>query len=458
MLNIAAELKSFNLTDERLRALERIIPIDLVQQVLQQTGHSRRHYTTLPPCLVVWLVIGMGLFATDSYTDLFKRFQHFRRGGTPHRNTIGAARKGLGTAVMRLLARRVVRLLGAPDSPGCFYKGLRLMALDSFTLDVPDSPGNAHTFGYPKGRKGQGAFPQVRVLSLCETGSHISWRHLIKPGRRGEIGMAPTLLRHVEADMLVLWDRNFFSYKALKAVRAGNAHLLCRLKKSVLKKNKLGVVIEVLADGTYLAKAYASEKDRRHDQDGIVVRVLEYTLDDPGRPSKEGEKVHRLLTTLLDVAQHPALDLIVLYHERWEEELAIDEIKTHQREREVLRSQTPAGVVQEIDGLLLAHYAVRALMAEAAFQAGVGPRQISFVGTLKVLRCRLPEIQPGRAKRQQWWEELVAEVSELVLPPRRDRVNPRVKKRPGGFWPKKRPHHRHYPQPTKPFRKAINLC
>ena len=460
MINLSAELASFagTLSDERLRALERIIPLELVQEVLEQTGHARRHCDTLPPCFVVWLVIGLGLFATDSYVDIFKRLQRFRPGATPHRNTIGAARQGLGCAVMRLLEQRVVRLLGQADTPDCFYKDLRLMAVDSFKLDLFDSPANARVFGYPKGRKGKGAFPQARVLALCETGTHVIYRHLIKPGQRGEIGMTPTLLRHLEAGMLVMWDRNLFSYKALKEVRNCNAHLLCRLKKNVLKKNKLGVVIEVLSDGSYLAKAYASEKDRRHDKDGIKVRVIEYTLEDPGRPIKKEERVHRLMTTLLDEEEYPAEELIVLYHERWEEELTIDEIKTHQRQREVLRSQTPAGVVQEIEGLLLGHYAVRAVMAEAAAAAGVGPRQISFVGTLKVLRNRLPEAKPGKAKRKKWWQNLVAEVSELVLPPRRNRVNPRVMRRPGGFWPKKREHHKQHPQPAMPFRDSIRLC
>lgn len=455
MVNLSAELKSFSgtLGDERLRALERIIPLDLVQEVLQQTGHTRRRYKTLPPCFVVWLGIGLGLFASDSYTDLFQRFQRFRKGGTPHRNTIGSARKGLGTAVLRLLTQRVVRLLGQPDTPHCFHKGLRLMALDSFTLDVPDSPANARVFGYPKGKKGQGAFPQVRVLSLCETGRHVNWRHLIKPGQRGEIGMAPALLRHVAADMLVLWDRNFFSYKALKSLRDRGAHLLCRLKQPVLTE-----AFFTLPDGSYLAKAYATPKDRRHDEGGIVVRVSEYTLEDPGRPVKAAERVHRLMTTLLDAAEHPAEELVVLYHERWEEELTIDKIKTHQREREVLRRETPAGVVQEIEGLLLGHYAVRSVMAQAAGSAGVAPRQLSFVGALKVLRNRLPEVTPSKAGRKRWWQDLLQEVGELVLPPRRDRINPRVMRRPGGFWPKKREQHRQHPQPTVPFRDSICLC
>src|SRR5206468_3082114 len=121
----------------------------------------------------------------------------------------------------------------------------------------------------------------------------------------------------------------------------------------------------------YLAKLYASSHQRKRDQGGIRVRIIDYTLDDPGR-SGCGEK-HRLLTTLLSGSHHPAKRLVALYHERWEEELAVDELKTHERERSVLRSETPAGVVQEVEGLLLAHYVIRVLMVEAARREGVPP-------------------------------------------------------------------------------------
>lgn len=455
MIDLVRDLRAVSEgpSDDRVRALERIISVDTIQAVLRRTGHARRHYKILPAWFVAWLVIGLGLFATDCYTLIFKRLQRFRKGATPSRGALGEARKGLGCAVLRHLAREVIRLRGQPDTPGCFYQGLRLMALDSFLLDLYDSPDNGRVFGYPKGRRGTGAFPQARVLALCETGTHVLWRYQIKPSRRGEIGMAPPLLRHVEAGMLVIWDRNLLSYRALQVIHARGGHVLGRLKKRVL-----GQPIQELADGTYLAKAYATPKDRRNDRDGITVRVIAYTLQDPGRPVKESDRVHRLMTTLLDVERYPAPELIVLYHERWEEELSIDEVKTHLKERPVLRSQTPAGVVQEIDGLLLAHYAVRAVMAEAAAAADVAPRSLSFTATLKVLRCRLAEVPAERAEHERWWHELLAEVGELQLEPRRDRINPRVVRRPGGFWPKKRRHHYRPPQPTMPFRDSIRLC
>jgi hypothetical protein len=438
-------------TDERARALERIIPRAEVQAVLEQTGHARRHCARLPHGFLAYFVLGKGLFAKDSYRQVFKHLQRFRPGCTPGRNTLGQARAALGVAPLRLLAGRVVRLLGSPDTPGSFSKGLRLMALDGFVLDRFDSPDNARVFGKPQSGRAEGAFPQARVLTLCETGSHVLYKWLTKSCRRGEVSMAGYLLRWLQEGMLLLWDRNSLSYKNLSQVLSRKAHLLARIRRNLVFEP-----IEVCPDGSYLAKRYPSSWHRRHDQGGILVRLLEYTLDDPAR-GKPGE-VHRLLTTLLDAEKHPAEELIVLYHPRWEEELAIDEFKTHQKERPVLRSQTPAGVVQEIEGLLLAHYVVRAVMFEAAEGLGLDPRRLSFTATLKVLRCRLPEVPKGpkdEAGRRRWWEDLLAEVGEEVLPVRRDRVNPRVSKRRMSKWPKKRPPHRHPPPPAKPFRDSI---
>jgi hypothetical protein len=438
-------------SDERLRALERILPLDAVQAVLQQTGHSRRHYDRLPAWFVAWFVVALGLFGRDSYRQVYKHLQRFRKGATPARGTLCQARRGLGVAPLRLLSRRVVRLLGTPDTPGAFHKGMRLMALDGFVLDLADTPANERAFGRPGSGRAPGAFPQARVLALCEAGSHALYRWLLKPCRRGEVGMAAYLLRFLEEGMLLLWDRAFLSYKNVRAVLGRRAHLLARARGDLVFEPTAE-----LADGSYLAKLYPSSRHRARDEAGVVVRVIEYTLDDPARPH-HGQP-HRLVTTLLDAREHPAEELVVLYHQRWEQELAIDELKTHQRERPVLRSQAPAGVAQEVEGLLLAHYLVRAVMQEAAEQQGLDPRRLSFVGALKVLRCRLPEAPrdpADAAGRRRWWEELVAEVGEEVLPLRRDRVNPRVIKRKLSFWPKKRPQHRRPPPPSKPFRESI---
>jgi hypothetical protein len=322
------------------------------------------------------------------------------------------------------------------------------MALDGFVVDVPDTPANARAFGRPGSGRAPGAFPQARILALCETGSHVLWRSLIKPYSCGEVTMAHYLLRFLKEDMLLLWDRNFLSYQTVSEVRRRKANLLARIKKNLVFEP-----IRLLDDGSYLSKMYRTSYDRQKDRNGILVRIIEYTFDDPGRAGS-GEP-HRLLTTLLDEKLDPAEALIVLYHERWEEELTIDELKTHQRERPVLRSQTPGGVVQELYGFLLGHYVIRVLMQEAAATQGIDPHRLSFTATLKILRCRLPECPASDRGLRRWYHNLVAEVAEEVLEERRDRINPRVIKRKMSNWKKKRPEHRNYPQPTKEFAAAI---
>lgn len=435
-------------TRDRLRALQSIIPRAQVEEVLAQTGQDRVVCKRLPGWFMVWFMMALGLCCRDCYRQIFRWLQPFRPGGVPGRSTLCEARKRLGIAPLRVLAERVIRLLGQSDTPGAFYRGMRTMALDGFVLDVADTEANDRAFGRPGSGRAPGAFPQVRLLALCETGSHVLWRWLLKPLKHAEIKMAPYLLRCLQPGMLLLWDRHFLTYATVAAVRERRAHLLARITA-----NRIFEPIEVLADGSYLAKLYRNATDRRRDRHGIVVRIIEYTLDDPTR-SGAGER-HRLLTTLLDAALDPATTLVCLYHERWEEELTIDELKTHQRERPVLRSQTPAGVVQEVYGRLLAHFLVRVLMHDAAATQNLDPRRLSFTATLKILRCRLPECPSSQRGSQRWYHRLVQEVAEEVIPPRRNRINPRVIKRKMSQWYKKRPLHRRPPQPTKPFEKAI---
>ncbi len=432
---------------ERTRALQRILPRVAVEACLDgRRGACPR----LPGWFMVWFIVAMGLCGRDAYRQVFRWLQPRRGAAVPPRSSLCEARKRLGVAPLRRLAESAVRLLGTPRTPGAFYRGMRLMALDGFTVDLADTPANDRAFGRPGTRRAPGAFPQARVLALCETGSHVLWRWQIKPLHTGEVTMAPGLLRHLRRGMLLLWDRNFFGYRTLAAVAGRRAHLLARVAS-----NRRFEPVATLADGSYLARCYATRPDRRADRGRITVRVIPYTLDDPGRPGR-GE-VHRLVTTLLDERLDPAVELIVLYHERWEQELAIDELKTHQRERPVLRSRTPAGVVQELYGLLLGHFVVRALMQEAALRRGLDPQRLSFTGAIRVLRCRLPECPRSRRGRGRWYAALVEEVGEEVLPERRDRINPRVIRRKMSNWLKKRPEHRNYSQPTKDFRAAIVL-
>jgi len=437
-------------TRDRIDALKRIIPRQRVKEILKECELRDRCCRRLPTWFMVWFVVGLGLFCRESYRQIYRWLGRYRPGGTPGRSTLCEARQRLGVGVMRRLYECVVQLLGQPETPGAFYQGMRLMGLDGFVVDLADTPQNERAFGRPRSGRAAGAFPQARVLSLCETGSHVLWRSLIKPIRCGEITMARYLLRFLAPDMLLLWDRNFLSYDLVAQLGRQGAQLLARIKKNLVFQP-----IRRLGDGSYVAKLYRSAKDRRHDKDGILVRIIEYTLDDPRRPGHQ-EK-HRLLTTLLEEREHAGETLIILYHERWEEELAIDELKTHQRERPVLRSQTPQGVVQEIYGLLLGHYVIRVLMQQAAAEQNIDPDRLSFTNTLKILRCRLPECSRSQRGLRHWHHDLIHEIGEEILPARRNRINPRVIKKKMSNWAKKRSHHRPYPQPAKEFRAAIVL-
>ena len=390
----------------------------------------------------------MALFCRDSYRQVFRWLHRFREGLTPGRSTLCEARHSLGVAPLRLLAEQVIELQAKPDTPQAFYSGMRLMGVDSFVVDVPDTPENVRAFGRPGSGRSPAAFPQTRRLSLCERGTHVLWKSLIKPHRRGEHPMARHILRFLAENMLLLWDRNFLSFVWVQQVIERRAQLLARVKS-----NLIFTPTRRLRDGSFLAKRSPSPRHRDRDAGGLVVRIIEYTFNDAGRPGS-GE-THRLLTTLLDERKHPAKDLIVLYHERWKQELAYDELKTHQRERPVLHSQTPAGVVQELYGLLLGHYVIRKRMCDTAELADVAPRALSFVNTLKILRCRLAEAPRSAAGLRRWHQDLLTEVAAEVLEPRRNRINPRVIKRKMSNWLKKRDKHRNFPQPIKTFRKSI---
>ncbi len=221
-------------TAERIRTLKRILPRARIQAILRRTGHVRRRYLRLPAWFMVWFVIAQGLFCRDRYRQVFKWLQSFRRRGTPGRSTFCEARQRLGVAPLLQLARQVVEVQATPQTPEAFYHGLRLMALDSFVVDVPNSPANARVFGRPGSGRSPAAFPQARVLALCEIGTYVLWRTLTKPHRRSEVAMAAYLLRFLQRDMLLLWDCSFLSYDLVQQVRRRGAHLLARIKNNLV--------------------------------------------------------------------------------------------------------------------------------------------------------------------------------------------------------------------------------
>jgi hypothetical protein len=255
------------------------------------------------------------------------------------------------------------------------------VSLDGSTLEVADEKENERAFGRPSASRGESAFPQIRFVALVENGTHVLFGTRWAGYATGEITLAREVITALKKGMLCLADRNFFGFALWNQARARGAALLWRVKKNL----RLAVE-QPLPDGSYLSRIYPSERDRRHQANGVIVRVIDYQLEGMA----DAEPIYRLVTTMLDPAEGRAGELAALYHERWEIETALDELKTHLRGAKiVLRSKTPDLVRQEFYGLLLAHFAVRGLMHEAALKAGEDPHRLSFVHAVRVIRRKL---------------------------------------------------------------------
>jgi hypothetical protein len=246
---------------------------------------------------------------------------------------------------------------------------------------VADEKGNDEAFGRPGASRGESAYPQIRFVSLVENGTHVLFGSRMADYATSEIALTKAVLPSLGKGMLCLADRGFFGFAMWKQAAATGADLLWRVKKNLLLPCE-----RRLPDGSYLSRMYATDKDRRRAIDGVIVRVIEYRLE-----GVEGaEPLYRLVTTILGHERAPAGDLAALYHERWEIETAFDELKTHLRgARIVLRSKTPDLVRQEFYGLLMAHFAVRGLMHEAALKADRDPDRLSFLHAVRVVRRKI---------------------------------------------------------------------
>jgi hypothetical protein len=371
--------------------LASVCPRALIDEVLAQTGKASQRERLLPAPAVVYYVMALALWREAPLEEVLRvvcEGLHWLSGGESgavqaSKSAISQARTRLGPEVMKQLADRVLQPMARPDAPGAWYRGWRLMAVDGSCMDVADEAANAEFFGYPAASRGQSAFPQARVLGLVECGTHAVVAASIAPYDFSEVAMARQLLpAKLTGDMLVMADRNFYSFKLWQAACASGAKLLWRVKSN------LGLPVEqALVDGSYLSTVFDSEdRARRHGQQ---VRVIDYTLKDSATPVQSS---YRLVTNILDPEAAPALELAALYHERWEIESVFDEFKTHMRSTStVLRSKTPALVEQELWGLLLAHYAVRQLMERAAWQQGLDPDRLSFVHALRVIKRKMPQ-------------------------------------------------------------------
>lgn len=442
------------LTDHvALGVLTRTFPPGLVDAVLADSGRGEQRHRLLPARLVVYYVLGLALFSQAGYEEVMRNLVEglawesgWRRSWrVPSQPAISQARFRLGVEPLRELFARGCVPLGTPETPGAFWRGLRLMSVDGTVLDVPDTADNAAEFGRPGSGRGEGsAFPQLRLVGLGECGTHALTGVAMGACTTGETTLARDLLGSLAPGMLVLADRNFFSFNLWNEARASGADLLWRTKS-----NHSLPVDQRLSDGSYLSHIQANT-DRRKQANPVTVRVVEYTVDDPGRP-QANDTSYRLITSLLDPDSYPAAELAALYAERWEFESLLDELKTHQRgPRVVLRSKTPDGVRQEAYGYLCTHYAIRALMHTAATGHGVDPDRISFTRALHAARR---SVRAGLGTATETLAvalpQTLTEIAHQFLPRRRLRAAARVVKRKMSNYGVKRAAHRNWPQPTR---------
>jgi Insertion element 4 transposase N-terminal/Transposase DDE domain len=377
-----------------LGVIARAVPLERVRQILAETGKASERERDLPAQVMVYYAIALALYMGSSTREVLRCLLEGLRWlwgaeavKVAGKSGISQARSRLGEAPLRRLYEAVVvGPIATQATKEAWYRGWRLVSLDGSCLDVADTEANRAEFGLPGASRGESAFPQLRFVALVENGTHVLFG--AQPGRyaEGETTLAQAGLAALRPGMLCLADRQFFGHALWQTATATSADLLWRGKHNLRLPREA-----VLADGSYLTTIYPSDKERRHASNGVRVRVVEYRL----AGLAAAEPLYRLVTTLLDPAQAPAAELAALYaalyHERWEIEGALAELKTQLRgARVVLRSKTPELVRQEVWGLLLAHFAVRGLMHEAALKADEDPDRLSFLHAVRVVRRKLP--------------------------------------------------------------------
>lgn len=373
------------------QSLVKVFPLETVRGILAETGRKSKRVRDLPAHLMVYYVIFLAFCQGERYREVLRKLAEGLR-NVPTLKPLSKiakdpalcrARKRLGAEALRRLFGEAARPLATPQTKGAFYRRWHTVALDGTSVAVPDTRENQKAFERPSSSRGRSAYPRMRLVALVETGTHAAFAAELGPYSTGEVTLAHRLVGQLKPGMLCLADRYFLGFALWQKASRTGADLLWRVRRHIHLP-----VEERLPDGSYLSRLYPQrQKGQKDPGKGIRVRVIEYRLEN----EPESEPLYRLVTTILDWEAAPACELAALYHERWEVESAFDEIKTHLGSpTPVLRSQKPEMIEQEIWGILLAHYAVRTLMHEAAVKAGIDPDRLSFVHAVRVIGRSLP--------------------------------------------------------------------
>jgi hypothetical protein len=373
-----------------LGVVAKFFPRDKVDAVLERTGRASVRERDLPAHVVVYYVIALALYMRSSYREVLRCLLEgvqwlldpsvlIKVAG---KSGISQARSRLGPEPVKALYKAIVAPIARAQTQGAWFRQWRLMSLDGSTLDVADTVENDEAFGRPGASRGNSAYPKIRFVALLENGTHVLCAAQMDKYATDELTLAEDVVPALEKGMLCLADRFFPSYKLWQKAAKTGADLLWRTRKNARLE-----VDKRLPDGSYLSRIYPATSDRRNKRNGIIVRAIDYHLDQV----PDAEPIYRLITTILDYTLAPAPELAALYHERWEIETSLDELKTHLRGAQiVLRSKTPELVQQEFYGLLMAHFAVRALMHEAALRTDEDPDRLSFLHAVRVVQRRMP--------------------------------------------------------------------
>jgi hypothetical protein len=389
----------------------------LIDEILDRLNKSSKRIRLFPAAAVVYFNITMSLWRDVPVEEviriLVENINLTNDGKTvvscPSKSSISEARTNLGAEVMSQLADEVLKPVAPEGFQNAWYKSLRLMAFDGSTFDLPDETGNINFYGYPPASRGGSAFPQARVLSLVETGTHVVTAAEIGPYKRSETEMAGAIIAKgkLSKNMLLMADRGFYGYNLWTKALSSGAQLLWRVKTNLILSEN-----ERLPDGSYFSTVYDSR-----DKSSCVplkVRVIEYKLNDKtgNETNSVGESFYRLITNIFDYEFAPAAELAVLYHERWKIESLFKEFKIGLcASSTVIRSKTPTLVEQELWGLIILHHALRQLMSQVAWKVNMDPNDISFKGTVNILRRKMPQLAAAVSRRMINWLPLYYKLS-----------------------------------------------
>ena len=352
-----------------LGVIAKFFPVEKIREVLEQTNRASIRERDLPAHVVVYYVIALALYMRSSYREVLRcllegvqwLLDPSAKVKVAGKSGISQARSRLGAEPLKELYAAVVAPIAGKRTKGAWYRQWRLVSLDGSTLDVADTAENDKAFGRPGSSRGSSAFPKIRFVALLENGTHVLWGPHMDRYATDELTLAEKAIPSLRKGMLCMADRFFPSYKLWRTAAKTGADLLWRTRQNArLDAEKR------LPDGSYLSRIYASSGDRRKKRNGIVVRVIDYRL----KNVREAEPLYRLITTI--------------------RQTTLDELKTHLRGAQiVLRSKTPELVRQEFFGLLMAHFAIRGLMHEAALKADEDPDRLSFVHSVHVVQRRM---------------------------------------------------------------------